>query len=82
MSKLLFNKLLAMTVLAVLSFAGMAFAQSQASTGQITGTVSDPNGAVIPNATVTLTSKATNQTQTATTGSDGVYKFVLLQPGV
>lgn len=82
MSKLLFNKLLAVTVFAVLSFAGQAFAQSQASTGQITGTVSDPNGAVIPSATVTLTSKATNQTQTATTGSDGVYKFVLLQPGV
>src|SRR5690606_20287273 len=81
MSKLLFNKLLAVTVLAVLSFAGQAFAQSQASTGQITGTVSDPNGAVIPSATVTLTSKATNPTQTATTGSAGVYKCILLHPG-
>lgn len=57
------------------------FAQSQGSTGSITGVVSDGTGAVVPNATVTLTSIATNQTQTATTTDDGVYRFVLLQPG-
>jgi outer membrane receptor for ferrienterochelin and colicin len=58
-----------------------AFAQSQASTGQITGVVLDTNGAVVPNATVGLVSKATNATQTATTSDEGIYRFVLLQPG-
>lgn len=57
------------------------FAQAQAGTGQITGLVADSNGAVIPNATVTLTSKATNATQTTTSNDDGFYKFILLQPG-
>ena len=59
---------------------GQIFAQSTG-TGQIKGLVGDANGAVVPNATVTLTNKATNQSQTATTGSEGIYTFVLLQPG-
>jgi hypothetical protein len=57
------------------------FAQSNASTGQITGVVIDSNGAVVPNTTVTLTSKDTNSVKTATTGDDGLYRFVLLTPG-
>jgi len=51
------------------------------STGALTGTVKDPSGAVIPNATVTLTSIDTGQARTATTGADGTYKFNLLPPG-
>lgn len=85
MSKHLSNKFLqraAMTIIFCLA-AGVAStsAQSQASTGQITGVVTDPNGAVVPNATVTATNKGTNQTQTQTTSDEGVYRFVLLQPG-
>lgn len=57
------------------------FAQSQGSTGQIVGVVTDSTGAVVPNATVTLTSKDTNSTKTITTSDDGLYRFVLLQPG-
>jgi hypothetical protein len=60
---------------------GQASAQSQGSTGTITGIVSDANGAVIPNASVELTSKATNATQTTNSNDDGIYRFVLLQPG-
>ncbi|HLM61941.1 MAG TPA: carboxypeptidase-like regulatory domain-containing protein, partial [Pyrinomonadaceae bacterium] len=60
---------------------GNVFAQSQASTGQITGVVTDATGAVVPNATVTIISKATNATQSVTTSDDGIYRFVLLQPG-
>ena len=54
---------------------------AQAGTGGIAVTVSDAAGAVVPNATVTLTNKATNQTQTATTSGAGLYNFVSLQPG-
>jgi Carboxypeptidase regulatory-like domain/TonB-dependent Receptor Plug Domain len=57
------------------------FAQSQGSTGQIVGVVSDSTGAVVPNATVTLTSKDTNSTKTVNTSDDGLYRFVLLPPG-
>src|SRR5260370_8359837 len=46
-----------------------------ASTGALTGTVKDPSGAVIPNATVTLTSIDTGQARTNRTGADGIYKF-------
>ncbi len=50
-------------------------------TGALTGTVKDPSGAVIPNATVTLTSVNTGQARTTMTGADGVYHFNLLPPG-
>ncbi len=63
----------------VLAFAGSILAQ--AGTGAIAVSVTDSAGAVVPNATVTLTNKATNQTQTATTSGDGLYTFVTLQPG-
>jgi len=52
-----------------------------AGTGALTGTVKDPSGAVIPNATVTLTSVDTGQVRTTMTGGDGVYRFNLIPPG-
>jgi len=55
----------------------MAHAQFRAS---IQGTVTDPTGALIPNAQVTLTNNATNATQTATSNADGVYNFGQLPP--
>ena len=55
-------------------------AQSAGTSG-LSGTITDPSGAAIPNVTVTLTSNDTNQSRTATTGADGQYKFTLLPPG-
>ncbi len=52
-----------------------------ASTGALTGTVRDPSGALIPNATVTATNADTGAVRTATTGGDGAYRFSLLPPG-
>ncbi len=52
-----------------------------AGTSALTGAVTDPSGAAVPNVTVTLTSTDTNQVRTATTGADGVYRFTLLPPG-
>lgn len=82
MTKMFSNKFLATTIFCLLFGIGQIFAQGDAATGQITGVVSDPTGAVIPNASVTITNQSTNQTQTATTSDDGVYRFVLLQPAV
>jgi hypothetical protein len=50
-------------------------------TGDIVGTVTDSTGAVVPNATVTLTNTGTNVSQTAQTAGDGNYLFTLLQVG-
>src|SRR5581483_9426647 len=49
--------------------------------GDVTGTVSDPQGRVVPNATVTLTNTGTQQSQNTTTNAEGVYRFSLLPPG-
>jgi hypothetical protein len=81
MTKNFSTKFFAVAMFCLLLSASNIFAQSQGSTGSITGVVSDSTGAVVPNATVTLTSKATNQTQTVATSGDGIYRFVLLQPG-
>ncbi len=49
-------------------------------TGQISGEVTDPSGAVIAGAKVTLTDVATNVQTTATTDSKGVYVLPNLRP--
>ncbi len=64
----------------MLMLVGHAFAQNQTS-GGITGKVTDPQGALVPNATVTATNTGTNSVSTAVTGADGGYRIVNLQPG-
>ncbi len=59
----------------------VALAQSQATTGNIEGRVVDPNGAAIPNATVTAKNQGTGLERTATTDGEGNYSVVLLPPG-
>lgn len=72
---------LALLIVCLAFGASHAAAQSQASSGQIAGDVTDPNGAAVPNATVTVTNKETGLTRTANTSDDGLYTIVLLPPG-
>lgn len=58
-----------------------AMAQSQASSGQISGLVTDSNGAAVANATVKATNKNTGLLREATASGDGLYTIVLLPPG-
>ncbi|MFY9912603.1 MAG: carboxypeptidase regulatory-like domain-containing protein [Candidatus Sulfotelmatobacter sp.] len=58
----------------------VCFAQSL-TTGDIAGTILDPTGAAVPNATVSLTNNETGAKQTTTTNSTGAYRFPLLNPG-
>src|SRR5207237_1340362 len=58
-----------------------AFAQSEATTGNIEGRVLDPNGAVVPNSNVTAKNQNTGLEKTATTDTDGNYRIILLPPG-
>ena len=55
----------------LLLLVSVAFAQIQ--NGQFTGTVTDPSGATIANAKVTITNPSTNFTVTATTNQNGFY---------
>src|SRR5215469_14224849 len=54
---------------------------SQTVQGVITGTITDPSGALVPGATVTITNQGTAASQSTTTGSDGSYRFPLVPPG-
>ena len=74
----LFTFLLALAVCLLAST--LTFAQSS-TTGEISGTVTDPSGAVLPNVTVTLKSTDKGNTQTGTTNAQGAYRFALLSPG-
>ena len=56
-------------------------AQSQASTGQIAGIVTDSQGAAIANATVTATNKQTGLARSSHSNDDGLYAILLLPPG-
>ena len=51
-------------------------------TGAITGTVSDSNGAVVPNATVVIKNVGSGQTFTATTNDGGTYRVPALGSGL
>ncbi len=57
------------------------YAAAQSTTGDITGTVTDNSGAILPNAKVTLTNLETKETKTAQTTGAGDYTFTQLGPG-
>src|SRR6185295_13271447 len=61
-------------------FATSAMAQTS-TTGSIEGLVTDPNGAAVRGATVTVTSSNLISAQTATTGDNGRYQILNLPPG-
>lgn len=53
---------------------------AQGTTGQISGTITDQNGAVVSGATVKVTNLETNLSRSTSTNSDGVYSFQILPP--
>jgi Carboxypeptidase regulatory-like domain len=63
-----------------LSCPAPAAAQTTISTGSIQGTISDPSGAAVPGATVTISNKATSQTTKLTTSTTGTYTSGALLP--
>ena len=69
-------------LLLILLAAGTALPQAQMSAGDITGTVTDQSGAVVPGAAVTVTNTGTGGIRSTETLSLGAYRFLLLPPGV
>lgn len=66
------------TLLLLISFPAMG----QIESGTFSGTVTDPSGASIPAAVVTITNQATNVANTFQTNSTGVYRVSGLPPGL
>ncbi|MDQ3753514.1 MAG: Plug and carboxypeptidase regulatory-like domain-containing protein, partial [Acidobacteriota bacterium] len=69
-----------LSILLMLVAVSSAWAQGTAS--RVTGVVTDPSGAVVPGATVTLTNEGTNVALTTETTDAGTYVFDSVQVGV
>ncbi|MBI4894055.1 MAG: carboxypeptidase regulatory-like domain-containing protein [Acidobacteria bacterium] len=53
---------------------------AQSETGQVSGTITDPAGAIVANAKVTVTNSATNSVRTVSSNGAGIYIVTNLQP--
>jgi Carboxypeptidase regulatory-like domain len=71
----------ALMALVAMVFASPSFAQTTVSQGSIQGTVTDPSGAVVGGAKVTITNRGNGQASTTTTSSSGTYNSGGLIPG-
>ena len=69
-------------LLSLLALVLSSVAFAQAPTGTIAGTVLDESGAVVPNAAVTVTNKATGEVRNLSSGTDGSYSAPALSAGV
>jgi hypothetical protein len=72
------TKLFAFFMLLALSLTP-AFSQTL---GAVSGAVTDPQGAQLAGANVTITNTATNAARTSTTNAEGLYAFPALTPGI
>ena len=68
-------------VLSAVLVAASSLAFGQVNTASLTGLVTDPSGAPVSDANVTLTNTATNVAQTTLTGAAGYYEFPVIQVG-
>jgi len=76
------SKFLRLCFVSVLVFAFCAVAWAQGTvTGAIGGSVTDPKGAVVPGATVTVKNNETGKEGTATSDGEGRFKVANLEPG-
>jgi hypothetical protein len=74
------EKLALLLILTILSVPA-TLAQAQATTADLSGTIVDPNGAVIPGAVVTARNIATGITRSVSSDDGGVYQLIALPPG-
>ncbi len=75
------NLLMAAFLLAGLAILPAPLAAQTSTTGSVDGVVTDANGAVVPSATVLLSGPGLVRAQTATTDSNGNYRFLQVPPG-
>src|SRR5215471_9550548 len=66
---------------AIVLFAAPFLAGQTLTTGDVTGLISDPTGAVVPSVVVTIKQDATSEARSVMTNAEGRYRFSLLAPG-
>ena len=71
----------AFALLVALSIGSGRLAAQTSTTGDVTGIVTDPSNAVVPDAKVILKSDTKGNAQESKSSKDGVYRFYLLSPG-
>jgi outer membrane receptor protein involved in Fe transport len=76
------GKGLFLIVLALAALTPAINAQTQITTGTIQGTVTDANGAAVPDASVEVKNLSTNATRTTATDEQGRFIVLTLQPGL
>ena len=75
-------KFFALAIFAVISMFFVTATMAQTSTtGSVEGVVADANGAVVPNAAVTLSGPNLIRALTTTSDADGAYRFASVPPG-
>lgn len=79
MTKRYIQSTLVILIALLLSYGGAV--EAQTITGAVNGTVTDPTGAVIPNAKVTATNVDTGIETPSTTNTEGIYNIPFLQIG-
>src|SRR4029077_6443169 len=72
--------LLNFALLIAYSFSPLQLSAQTQTTGEIVGVVTDPSGAVVPNAKVILKDNSKGSVQNAETNKEGVFHFQLLIP--
>src|ERR1700694_4970312 len=75
------SKLQTLLLSVVLVLTGSLSLHGQSTYGTVDGTVTDPSGAALPDAKVTLTNTGTQEKHTQVTGGQGSYQFVNVIPG-
>ena len=76
------RRMLLTLVVAALLFSPLPALAQIGQTGTLTGTVTDSTGAVLPGATITVTSDALiGGSRTAVSDANGTYRFPALPPG-
>lgn len=75
------NQLVRLLSIALATALFCGIASGQTITGSITGTVTDPTGAVVPGARVVATNVGTNLTYPGSTNEAGIYNLLFLPPG-
>src|SRR5215203_3842551 len=73
------KKIVLLLVAALIGFALPVLAQT--SRGTVSGVVTDPNGAVITGAEVTITNADTTVSRSTVTNGEGIYRFEAVDPG-
>jgi Carboxypeptidase regulatory-like domain len=74
------TKILTGILASILVTAGLAYAQGVGSSGNLTGTVTDPSGAQVPNAKITVADAAKGVQRSVETDEHGFYRLTGLAP--